>query len=252
MPDPLAELVELSRWLGEPARDCVLFGEGNASAAVGDASFYVKASGAEMASLDARDLVRIDHAAVLAVVDGPDLGDDELRKALAAARLDPEPSLRPSVETAMHAVCLAQPGVRFVGHSHPTAINALTCCKDFEKVLAGRIFHDEVLLCGPEPVLLPFVESGPPLARAVRDAIAAYTARHAEPPRTIYLQNHGLVALGATAREVQATTAMAIKSASIRAIAASAGGVHPLAQENVDRIHTRPDERYRRLRMGDR
>ena len=39
------------------------------------------------------------------------LSDDETRQALQAAKLDPAASAHPSVETVLHALCLALPGV---------------------------------------------------------------------------------------------------------------------------------------------
>jgi len=47
-----------------------------------------------------------------------------------------------------HALALQLDGVNFVGHTHPTAINALTCSVGFEQAVSGRLFPDEIVICG--------------------------------------------------------------------------------------------------------
>lgn len=226
----------------------VALGEGNASLAAGEGAFLVTASGVKLRDVQDADIVEIDPAPTLTAIETNAVEGSAVHESLAVARQGGA-DRRPSVEAPLHAVCLAQPGVACVAHTHPTAINAITCSAGFEHLLAGRLFHDEIVVCGPEPVLLPFIDSGVPLARAVRVAIAAYADRHGEAPKTIYLQNHGFVALGATPQEVQAITEMAVKSARVRLGAAAAGGVHPLAPADVNRIAQRPDERYRGMKL---
>jgi ribulose-5-phosphate 4-epimerase/fuculose-1-phosphate aldolase len=64
------------------------------------------------------------------------------------------------------------------------------------------------------------------------------------------MQNHGLIALGRTAQEVEDITAMAVKAARVLLGTYVLGGPHLLTAENVVRIHTRPDEAYRRQVSG--
>lgn len=59
------------------------------------------------------------------------------------------------------------------------------------------------------------------------------------------IQNHGLIALGATTGSVLAATLMAEKTARIFLGAESLGGAVPLTPQNVARIDSRPDEHYR-------
>ena len=49
----------------------------------------------------------------------------------------------------------------------------------------------------------------------MREAALARMAEHGEAPRTVYLQNHGLVALGASDTQVEGITAMAVKAARV-------------------------------------
>jgi len=64
------------------------------------------------------------------------------------------------------------------------------------------------------------------------------------------MQNHGLITLGRTAQQVENITAMAVKAARVLIGAYALGGPRFLTAENVDRIHTRPDEAYRRKVSG--
>src|SRR5947208_16891100 len=91
MPDSVAvlhELIALSRSLGEPARDLAILGEGNTSARVDESSFLVKASGKELRTADEASFVTVSFPRALAVLDGPDLSDSEVRQALLDCKAD--------------------------------------------------------------------------------------------------------------------------------------------------------------------
>lgn len=251
MPDEiLSQLVALSRGLGDPANDYVILAEGNTSARVDGDSFWVKASGREMHGIGPDGFVQVRFDRALAVLDGPDRLDAEVKEALMTAKVDPTAPGHPSVETFLHALCLQLPGVNFIGHTHPTAINAITCSTTFVSALAGRLFPDEIVVCGLAPALVPYVDPGLPLARAVRATLAEHLATHGERPKTIYMQNHGFIALGSTARQVENITAMAVKAARVLIGAYSLGGPNFMTPQNVARIHTRPDEHYRQRQLG--
>lgn len=250
--DILAQLVAMSRSLAEPANDYVILAEGNTSARADADTFLVKASGAQMRAIGPEGFVRVAFDRVANLVDGPDLNDEEIRRALQAAKVDPAAPGHPSVETVLHALCLELPGVNFVGHTHPTAINMITCSANFESALSGRMFPDEIVLCGPAAVLVPYTDPGLPLARAVQQRIHAYIDAHGETPQTVYMQNHGFIALGGSPQQVENITAMAVKAARILVGAYALGGAHFMSQQAVDRIHTRPDEHYRQRLLGQR
>jgi rhamnose utilization protein RhaD (predicted bifunctional aldolase and dehydrogenase) len=241
----LDQLVALSRTLGDPAKDYAMLGEGNTSARAGADTFWVKASGTEMRTIDANGFVEVYFDRVLALLDAPSLTDAEIKQGLSGAKVDAANSAHPSVETVLHALCLQLDGVNFVGHTHPTAVNALTCSVGFEAAFAGRLFPDEIVVCGPAPVLIPYVDPGPPLARAVKAHIDAHMDYYGEAPKVIHMQNHGMIALGRTAQQVANITAMAVKTARILAGTFAMGGPRFMTTEAVARIHTRPDEHYR-------
>ena len=246
----LDELIGMSRALGLPERDYVILGEGNTSAKAGDATYWIKASGLQLHQIEPAGFVEVNFSPVLALLDAADLNDAEVNRRLIAAKIDPSSPLRPSIEATLHAVIYDLCGASFIGHTHPTAVNAVLCAQDCQAVLAGRLFPDHIVFCGAVPAFVPYVDPGIPLARALKGVLQRHLEEHGEPPKTIFLQNHGLIALGATAGEVESITAMAVKSCRILLGTASFGGPRFLTGENVARIYTRPDEHYRRKQAG--
>jgi rhamnose utilization protein RhaD (predicted bifunctional aldolase and dehydrogenase) len=246
----LDQLVSMSRVLGDPALDYAILGEGNSSARIDGDTFWVKASGAEMRTIEADGFVQVSFDSVLSMVEAGELDDVEVKARLEGARVDPAVRARPSVETVLHALALKLVGVNFVGHTHPTAVNAILCSQGAEEATAGRLFPDEIVYCGPAPVYIPYVDPGVPLARKVRDEFDRYLDEYRERPKVVLMQNHGLMALGETALEVENITAMCVKTARVILGAYALGGVHPMSPEAVARIHTRPDEQYRRQEWG--
>ncbi len=248
--DILNQLVALSNYLGDPVLDYVLLGEGNTAARADDASFWVKASGYELRTISAAGFVRVAFDRALALLERTDLNDQEVKDGLSLAKVDQSGSIRPSVETLLHALCLSLEGVNFVGHTHPTAVNALTCSVAFETAFSGRLFPDEIVICGPAPLLVPYTDPGVPLARKTQELIDGYLDRYSEPPRVVLMQNHGMIALGRSAAQVESITTIMVKIARILLGAYAVGGPRFLSEQNVERIHTRPDEVYRRQQLG--
>jgi rhamnose utilization protein RhaD (predicted bifunctional aldolase and dehydrogenase) len=239
------DLLELSHELGRPERNLAILGEGNTSAAFDQDSFLVKASGSELRTLRPEQVVRVSRAKCAALRAQRSMTDEQITAGLLDAVVEGPEGVRPSVETVMHAALLELDGVAFVGHTHPTAINALTCSSAFGDDLKRRLFPDQVVVCGPSAVLVPYVDPGLPLATAVLDGARAYRDRYGRPPLTIYLKNHGFIALGQSARQVRQVTLMAVKAAEILLGAYAAGGPTFMADADVARIAGRDDEHYR-------
>jgi rhamnose utilization protein RhaD (predicted bifunctional aldolase and dehydrogenase) len=246
----LGQLIMMSRHLGDPDLDYAILGEGNSSAQIDGETFWVKASGAQMRTIDAGGFVKVRFAPVLELLDQDGVDDLQVKAALQAALLDPAARARPSVETVLHAMALNLEGVSFVGHTHPTAVNAILCSQKAEEAVAGRLFPDEIVYCGPAPVYIPYTDPGVPLARTVGTAINRHIQEHRENPKVVLMQNHGLIALGRTPTEVENITAMYVKTARVILGAYALGGPGFMTQQAVDRIHTRPDEQYRRQESG--
>ena len=245
----LDELVEMSRRLGDPAKEYVILGEGNTSARADETSFWVKASGAKMGQIVASNFVRVRFDPMLEMISGDPLSDDEIKECLGAARADPGVRAWPSVETMMHALLLHLSDASFVGHTHPIAVNSVLCSRQAEEAYSGRIFPEEVVVCGDAPLMLPYADPGLPLGHAVDRGMRSYLDDYGRPPKLILMRNHGMIALGATAGEVEAITQMAVKTARVLLATYSLGGPTYLSAREVERVHTRPDEERRRSRI---
>ncbi|MDX2065056.1 MAG: hypothetical protein SFX74_04875, partial [Fimbriimonadaceae bacterium] len=92
----------------------------------------------------------------------------------------------------------------------------------------------------------PYVDPGLPLAVEIARAVTQFMEVRGEVPRTIWLANHGLIALGETPTTVLSACRMSEKAAQLRNQAFATGLLmRPLSSAQIARIHTRPDEHYR-------
>jgi rhamnose utilization protein RhaD (predicted bifunctional aldolase and dehydrogenase) len=248
----LQELIKLSRTLGDRKHDWAILGEGNTSTAIDAETFLVKASGSQLGSLTEEQVATVRFAPILdALSSERAISDAETKDLLLSSCVGANVKM-PSVETLMHAYLLTLPGVNFVGHTHVTTINGLTCSEAGWKAISseGRMFPDEIVVCGVAPCVVPYVDPGVILAKTVKSAVESYIGRFGENPKTIYMQNHGFIALGKTSKQVVDITMMADKAARIMLGAFATGGPTFLTEANVARIHTRPDEHYRQAAIA--
>ncbi len=248
----MQELLQLSHQLGDPERRWAILGEGNTSTRRDADTFLVKASGSRLGSLTASQVAQVRFGPVLdALESAAALDDTQVKDLLASATLGPAGAV-PSTETLMHAFLLTLPGIAFAGHTHVTSINGLLCsARGWAFMQAGRrLFPDEIVVCGIAPCCVPYVDPGVPLARAVQAQVRAYLDTHGVPPKTIYLQNHGFIALGRSAAEVENIHQMADKAAHILAAALAIGEPSTLTPENAARIYTWPAEHFRQKALG--
>jgi len=247
MSDPIFdELLALTRHLGEPERNYVILGEGNTSARIDAETYWIKASGFPLENIAPDGFTAVRTQAILDLIDGPDLDDAAIKAALAAAKVN-SAGRHPAIETLVHALAIGLCGAQFVGHTHPTALNAILCSRGAREALSGHIYPETALYLGEHPLIVPYADPGVALARAVKTELVAHLDRYGVPPRVMYLLNHGLFALGATATEVRNITAIAVKAASVLTGTYALGGPAFMTAAQVDRICTRPDEVVRRL-----
>lgn len=252
--DRFDELLALTLEVGDPVKDYVILAEGNTSARIDDGSFWVKGSGVRLEHAKGPDaFVAMELEPLMAALRGRDeVGDAEMKRMLVDARVEGrhESGLAPSIETFVHAVCLAVGGAQVVAHTHPTAVNALLCARDAEALYSGVVFPDEAVVCGPVPLFVPYGEPGLPLGRMMLARMESFVAERGAPPRLVLLANHGIVALGGTAAEAAAITAMAVKAARVRLGTQAAGGPRYLSPGQADRLAGRQDERERLQRLA--
>jgi len=244
--DKLASLLKLSHDLGREDRGLAMLGEGNTSCRVDADTFLVKASGSSLANLQENQLVACRFSALLPLLRAEPMTDAEVEKALLESRVDPTQP-KPSVEAVFHAYFLSLPGIDVVGHTHPVAVNSILCAGEAASIKFAheRRFPDEIVCCGAKSVLVPYVDPGTILAQKIMLETDQFITAENRPPRVILLQNHGLIAIGATTGSVLAATLMAEKTARIFLGSATLGGAVGLTPQNVARIDSRPDEHYR-------
>jgi rhamnose utilization protein RhaD (predicted bifunctional aldolase and dehydrogenase) len=243
-------MLHLSHELGREERKLAILGEGNTSARVSGRTFLVKASGSNLATLGRADVCECRYAGLLPLLDDGAMSDSAVNNALLAARVG-EGTRKPSVEAMFHAYLLTLPDVNFVGHTHPTIVNGLLCSKHGRTFARKRLFPDEIVCCGMESILVPYTDPGLKLAQAIRRSVVDFIRRLSRSPRIILLENHGLIALGATPESVLAATLMCSKAAEIFVGAAAIGGSPRfLTRAQVIRIAGRPDEHYRQAVLG--
>ena len=238
------QLLELAHNVGD-SRHMSILGEGNVSANVDEIHFLVKASGTQMPVLRPNELVEVDRRPVLqALESGDHMTDGDIERLLLDVRTDPE-VLKPSVETLFHAWFLSLPGVDVVGHVHAIAVNQLLASPWKHEFAKRRVIPDQVVYCGEESVLVPYVDPGLVLARRIALEVDAFRERTGGVPKTVLLENHGIIALGRHTSAVSAALAMAEKAARIFVGAASLGGPVFMEEDQVRRIAGRTDEHYR-------
>lgn len=242
--DRLAQLVAMSNRLGDPHNDFAILGEGNTSTRCDAETFWVKGSGTELRTITADGFVRVRFDTVLGLLGAEDISDEAIGRTFIEATVDAG-GKRPSVEALLHALLLSMEGVEFVAHTHPTAVNMILCAQGGEQAFSGRLFPDEIVCCGFEPVWVPYADPGVPLAMAVQERLQEYVNRQGLRPKVILIQNHGLIAIGSTPQEVENATHMMCKTARILLGTYLLGGPHYLTPAQAERIQTRPDEAYR-------
>lgn len=239
-------LVEMTRFLGQPHLNYVIIGEGNTSQRIDNDTFWIKASGQQMQTIRADGFVAVQFAPVLNLLDNPPENPQAVQDVMNAAKVDAASPGRPSVEVTFHAMLLEECGAQVIAHTHAMAVNRILCSSRAEEFAFHRLFPDEVVLCGPQSVFVPYVDPGLPLALAMRAQVRRYMGEFGEAPKVILLANHGLIVLGQTHTEAVNITAMAVKAAEIFAGACAVGEPVFMSQADIAHIYKRPDEIYRR------
>ena len=225
----LRQLVDMSRRLGAPDNDYVILGGGNTSLQIDEQTFWVKASGVALAGIGSEGFVQVRSAPVLELLEAENVSDELVKRTLTESCVQAD-GPRPSTETFFHALLLRLDGVRFIGHTHPTAVNAVTCSQRAEEALSRRLLPEEIAVYGLSPIWLPFAEPGIALARRLRQLLSDYVDRYRRRPRCVWIQNHGLIALGGSPQEVENITAMSVQFARVLVGTYALGGPHFLTE----------------------
>ncbi len=203
----LAELIEISRRHGQ-GTDFVISGGGNTSVKDGE-RMAVKASGAALRDITEEGFVELSRPRVRAILSrtysaDPFAREAEIKTDLMASRAAPDKGGRPSVEASLHEMI----EWRYVVHTHPFVVNALTCAADGESA-ARELFGDTALW-------VPYTDPGYRLAKLLEEKLKAYRAAHRGEPRIVLMQNHGLAVAADTAAEIYSLTDDVVRKISAR------------------------------------
>jgi rhamnose utilization protein RhaD (predicted bifunctional aldolase and dehydrogenase) len=242
------DLVQLSRSLGEPAKDLVILAEGNVSKRLDAGSIVIKTSGSYMSRSVPEEFVVTEIAPVMDMIDSSTATQKELSAVLDGGEHDGARRAA-SIETLVHAVVHSLAPATFVGHTHPTPIVGLLASIHAPRAFDEWVYSDEAVVIG-RPLYVPYAEPGLALGRAFATALRAALAQNPEPPSLILLGNHGIVARGNSAESIEAITLMAVKGARVRLHALAAGGVVGLGRDTVDHYFDREDMSERRRRLS--
>lgn len=188
----LEQRVYTSRLLGRDP-SLVLHGGGNTSVKLeavdlfGDRHdvLYVKGSGSDLATIEARHFSPVRMAPLLRLAERESLPDPVMARELRTALMDPA-APDPSVEAILHALLPH----RYVDHTHADAVVSLTNTPSGERWVR-EVYSDSV-------VLIPYVMPGFRLSRLCAEIFAREA--HAGTVGMV-LMNHGIFSFGATAHE---------------------------------------------------
>ena len=181
-------ITELSHLYG--GEEFVLPGGGNTS--YKDENFlYIKPSGISLADMKPELFVKLDRSIVRQSFGLTSIADTDVREQRFAALLTYsalEPAgARPSVESLFHELL----PYKFVVHTHPTLVNAMTCAKEGSAACA-KLF--------PDAVWLDYYSAGFSLALEFKKAVETC----GKAPHVAFLGNHGVFVAADTAEEIKA------------------------------------------------
>jgi len=189
----LQQLIEVSRYYGAD-KNYTLAGGGNTSYK-NDQYIWIKASGAELATITEEGFAQLHRDKVKLVGEKKYSSDEQLREVevkadLIAANVYPEKGKRPSVETSFHELI----EYAFVIHMHPTFTNALMCSEN-ARAETERLFGEKAMYITYAP--------GYELFMKVKDSMTVYRKKFGTDPHMIFLENHGVFVSADTTSEVK-------------------------------------------------
>lgn len=244
----LSELIELSHELGREERQLAILGEGNLSADNGDGTFWVKASGSNMGTITRQGFSQVRFDVIMNLIEMENPTEEIIMSGLRESLVDTQMK-QPSIETFLHAICLQETPAKFIAHTHPTSVLSILCSTAGVDPFLSHIFPEPVPICGIAPAVVPYVDPGFTLAKAVHDSLTNFETQYGKKPKTMLMVNHGLVALGNTAQEALNITLIADKWARILLGTNNFGGPNYLTQQQVNRFNERLDEKLRQEQL---
>ena len=184
-------------------------------------AIFVKASGCSMASMEPRCYSALDLGYLEQLRALDEISDEAMVNEMMTHLLDHR-SPAPSIETLVHAFISA----KFIDHTHPDAILALTNQQD------GRRLVPEAL--GDGVLVLDYVKPGFKLALAAAKALEG-----APGSRAMVWTQHGLLSWGETARESYETTIDLVTRAEAFIAAGASRRLHAVRRTSLEEAEVR-------------
>jgi rhamnulose-1-phosphate aldolase/alcohol dehydrogenase len=186
---------------------------------------WVKASGADLASIEEPGFPALRLDDLLLLQERNEMSDEEMLEYIRRCALDSN-APRPSIETLLHAFLPAT----HIDHTHPDSVIALTSIPRGRE-LAARVFGDEALW-------IPWKRPGFALAKEIVVALAEQPAAHA-----VLLEKHGLITWGETSDEAYDSTlefarraADALREVSADQVLLGGEAVSPVSDEAAESL----------------
>lgn len=183
----LSEFCEISHYAGM-REDLVQAGGGNSSIKISDCEMLIKSSGYTLSEVNKnRGYSVVNYKKTMEYVKGMknDCSEQEVLKQILCR------GEKPSIEVFLHAMMS-----RCTLHTHPIAVGMVVSRKSWKEELE-RIF--------PDAIFIEYATPGIELARL------CYSQIKEKKVNIVFLQNHGLIISGETAREVQQETEKVIQ-----------------------------------------
>ena len=232
----LKTIVELSHEFGSV--DYVKGGGGNTSVK-NDTTLWVKPSGTTLGGLTEKNFVQMNRAKIneLYAVATPQesAAREELVKNRMAAAVENDAG-RPSVEAPLHNVFEAT----FVVHTHPCAVNGLTCAKQGEAACKEMF---------PDALWVEYIDPGYTLCMEVRKRIEDYKIANGREPALLVLKNHGIFIAANTPEEIRALYARVMTA--LDAVYKKAGVFQALEIANDVPADPQTEEKIKKLFGAD-
>lgn len=210
----LKKLVEMSARIARPELEYLHLSEGNTSAKIDDQTLYIKRSGAYLCRAKPSMFVEVLIPEALKVLEHPTLTFEEIKEHLSASRVN-KSDHQPSIETIFHSYLLSLPGIDFVAHTHPTALNIILFSNAAREIMNMPQCDSELLPDPSQPLFIDCPTPGLQLAHLIKNEVEQYIDRTGRMPGTIFIKDHGMIAAGKTPDKVETLTMQWVKMAKI-------------------------------------
>jgi rhamnose utilization protein RhaD (predicted bifunctional aldolase and dehydrogenase)/NAD(P)-dependent dehydrogenase (short-subunit alcohol dehydrogenase family) len=184
-------------------------------------AIFVKASGCSMASMEPRCYAGLDLGYLEKLRALEELSDEAMVNEMMTHLLDHR-SPAPSIEALVHAFIPA----KFIDHTHPDAILALTNQADGKRLVAEAL--------GDGVLVLDYVKPGFRLALAAAQALET-----APGSRAMVWMQHGLISWGETARESYEATIDLVTRAEAFVVSRASRSLHAVRRTSLEEAEAR-------------